>query len=94
MLEDILRLSEDMLSAARSENFDRLSQLERQRNELLGKITALKIPPLRLAEALRQVGTLDRAILAILEQERETAEKALRELRRSRRAARIYAEAE
>ncbi len=94
MLEDILRLSEAMLSVARSENFERLAQLESRRGELLTRIPELGISPLRLVETLKRIEALDRAILAILERERETAAHALRRLRHSRRAARIYAGAE
>lgn len=94
LLEDILHLSEAMLSAARTENFDRLAELERRRGALLLKISELKVSPLQLAAALQQVRDLDQAILAILEQERDQAVKALRALRYGRQAARIYADSE
>ncbi len=90
MLENILRLSEAMLSAARSEDFERLARLESRRGELLTRIPELGISPLRLVEALKRIEALDRAILAILEQERETAAESLRKLRRARRAITAY----
>ncbi len=89
-LEDILRLSQAMLSAARSEDFERLAQLESRRSELLARIPELGISPLQLAEALKQIKALDRAILAILEQEQETAAESLRKLRHARRAVTAY----
>jgi len=89
-LEDILRLSQAMLSAARCENFERLAQLESRRSELLAGVAELEASPLQLAVTLRQIQTLDRAILDILERERETAAEALRKLRRARRAVTAY----
>ena len=94
LLEDILRLSEAMLSAARTENFEQMAQLEQRRGQLLQRIAELKMSPLELTSALQQVRELDQAILTILERERDQAVKALRELRYGRRAARIYAEGE
>jgi hypothetical protein len=93
-LERALRLTESMLEAARSGDWEQVSELERERRAHVqsafeGPVSGGDAPV--FAELAQRILTLDRELVAAGEQGRLTLAEALARLHNGQRAAQAYA---
>lgn len=95
LADDLLHLSEVMLSAAQAARWEEMERMEEQRKQMLALLFADAEPIsrdfARLASVLRDVQVVGEALMELVACERDRAGQELLNLRNARKAEAIYA---
>lgn len=96
-LTKVFSLSENMVEASKSEQWEVLADLQHEREQLLSRIDFAPSSPAKvdaLLSKLRQLLSLNKEMVAIVEAERQRCRTELKALRNGRYAANCYGQAE